>query len=214
METVITTEEAALTEEIRLIAFANHDLSIVCDGDYAFAGDYLKELKAKEKTVRDWFAPHLKTAHRAHKELKARENEIIKPLTETRKSIGAEMGRYHRKREEEDRQEREIARLAEQQAADADAEKRASDLEAQGYTALADAARKDVSILEPITKPTAPKVAGTRKTTTWKYEIVDESAIPREFLCVDEKAIGAYVRARKDSTSIPGVRVWAETNVS
>ena len=214
MDTAIATEERALVEGIREIASANDGMSVLCSGDYELAGGSLKELKAKEKLVLDWFAPLVKAAHKAHKELKERENETLKPLVETRKMIGAEMGRYHRKCEEEDRQEREIARVAEQEAANADAEKRAQDLEAQGLPVLADTARENVAIVEPITESTAPKVAGTRRTTTWKYEIVDESEIPLQFRCVDEKAIAAMVRVRKGSTSIAGVRVYSVTNVS
>lgn len=42
----------------------------------------------------------------------------------------------------------------------------------------------------------------------WKFEIVDESQIPREFLMPNEKLIGEVVRSRKDQAVIPGVRIF------
>lgn len=45
---------------------------------------------------------------------------------------------------------------------------------------------------------------------TWRFEITDESLLPREYFSPDEKKIGAVVRAMKTATNIPGVRVWSE----
>ena len=42
-----------------------------------------------------------------------------------------------------------------------------------------------------------------------KFEVVDPSLVPREYLMPDEKKIGAAVRA-KIVTSIPGVKIWEE----
>ena len=32
--------------------------------------------------------------------------------------------------------------------------------------------------------------------------------IPREFLCVDEKKLGAHIRAMKDSAKVPGIEIY------
>ena len=54
----------------------------------------------------------------------------------------------------------------------------------------------------------APKVVGVSSREDWKYEIQDERLIPREYLMVNEKAIGGVVRSLKAQTNIPGVRVY------
>ncbi len=55
---------------------------------------------------------------------------------------------------------------------------------------------------------------GVRTTTTWQFEIVDASKIPREFLVPDAAAIQAHVAANKANSSIPGVRAFPNTGVS
>lgn len=42
-----------------------------------------------------------------------------------------------------------------------------------------------------------------------KFEVIEPSLVPREYLMPDEKKIGAMVRARL-ATSIPGVKIWEE----
>lgn len=63
---------------------------------------------------------------------------------------------------------------------------------------------------------TAAKVeAGEGQTTvqTWKFEVVDEAIIPREYLMLNEAAVKKIVTALKDKTNIPGIRVHMETSV-
>lgn len=42
----------------------------------------------------------------------------------------------------------------------------------------------------------------------WRWEVTDVSLIPREYLCPDERAIGAAVKDAGETTTIPGIRVW------
>jgi hypothetical protein len=56
----------------------------------------------------------------------------------------------------------------------------------------------------------APKVAGAgAMVERWKYEIIAEIALPREYLMVDTAKLGKIVAAMKGSTNIPGVRVYS-----
>jgi hypothetical protein len=64
--------------------------------------------------------------------------------------------------------------------------------------------------VEPISLvPATPKVEGLSFSTTWKWEVTDISQVPREYMKLDESAIGGVVRAMKDKTSIPGIRVYS-----
>lgn len=40
----------------------------------------------------------------------------------------------------------------------------------------------------------------------WVYELIDLDAVPREYLCLDEKKVALIVRALKDTTKIPGIK--------
>jgi hypothetical protein len=53
------------------------------------------------------------------------------------------------------------------------------------------------------------RVKNTRR--TWKFEVVDASLLPAEFLMPNDKAIRAAVTNGR--TSIPGVRTWQEAKV-
>lgn len=62
----------------------------------------------------------------------------------------------------------------------------------------------------------APAVmpAGVSTRTTWKYEILDPAAIPREYLAIDSAKIQAHVTAHKSQTSIPGIRAYPDTGIA
>lgn len=57
----------------------------------------------------------------------------------------------------------------------------------------------------------APAIEGVRKPVEcWKFTIIDEKLITREWLTPDEKKIGEWVRTMKGETKIPGVEVFCE----
>jgi hypothetical protein len=58
-----------------------------------------------------------------------------------------------------------------------------------------------------------PEAAGVHTVTRWKYEIVDASQIPREFMTPDLQKIGTVVQTHKADTKIPGVRVYADESI-
>lgn len=71
-------------------------------------------------------------------------------------------------------------------------------------------ARAADSVPTPVIETHVPKVDGLSARLTWKFEITDPDAIPREYLAVDEQAIGRVVRALKQNCRIPGIRVYSE----
>lgn len=60
----------------------------------------------------------------------------------------------------------------------------------------------------------APKAEGVSTREIWKFEIVDEKLIPREWLTPDLNKIGQAARGAKDAISIPGVRIYSEKILS
>lgn len=66
-----------------------------------------------------------------------------------------------------------------------------------------------------VTLPSAvTKVEGISRRKVWRFEITDASVLPREYLMPDEQKIGGVVRAMKNQTRIPGVRVWEDEQIS
>jgi exonuclease VII large subunit len=114
-----------------------------------------------------------------------------------------ERERLQREQEERARKERErLQKQAEKAAAKGQTEK-AAELEHRAETVVA-----------PTVQIETPRVAGVQTREIWRFEIVDQSALPREYLMPDEKKIGGVVRALKGDTNIPGVRVWTETMIA
>jgi uncharacterized membrane protein YqiK len=65
-------------------------------------------------------------------------------------------------------------------------------------------------VVAPVVQRAAPKVAGLTFTEVAKFEVVDKSKLPLEYLIPDEVRIGKVVRALKTEANIAGVRVWME----
>lgn len=59
-----------------------------------------------------------------------------------------------------------------------------------------------------------PAADGVQYRSTWKFRIVDETQIPREYLMPDHKLIEGHVRHKKGSTVIPGIEAYEETTVA
>lgn len=52
----------------------------------------------------------------------------------------------------------------------------------------------------------APKPVGYSERDQWSAEVVDSTAVPREFLVVDQRRLDQLAREQKDALAIPGVR--------
>lgn len=100
----------------------------------------------------------------------------------------------------------ERAEQMRQQAAE-----RAAAAEAEAQAKAAAAAAMPTA---PVVHVAAPAAKGISTRENWKFEIVDPALVPREYLVVDEKAIGQVVRALQSRTNIPGVRVYAEQTIA
>jgi hypothetical protein len=59
-----------------------------------------------------------------------------------------------------------------------------------------------------------PEVEGIQYRSIWKFEITDESLIPRDFLTPNILLISGVVQNKKGATDIPGVRVFEEKIVA
>jgi hypothetical protein len=58
-----------------------------------------------------------------------------------------------------------------------------------------------------------PKVKGISSQDTYKWKIIDESKIPREYLQVNEKLINQIIKQTNGSFEIPGIEIYKEKSV-
>lgn len=124
-------------------------------------------------------------------------------------------------RAEEEAKRKEAARLeaiaanAKNEKARKAAEEAAAKARAEADKAakIADERRKqaeDVQVIAPVLSSTVNKTDGIGARKNWKFEVIDESLIPRKYLTPDILQIGKEVRAAGDTLSISGIRIYSE----
>lgn len=209
MDTKEITERAlTVPEKAKAIIIKSND-------DFTKAGEVLTVIKSLRKEIDATFDPIITKAHEAHKEAIAQKKKVDAPLIEAEGIIKPRMAAWNAeqerlRREEEDRL-REIARKQEE-------ERRLK--EAVAAEQAGNKEEAEAIIEAPIETPpvvvqkTTPKVAGVSFSKQWKFRITDPNKIPRQYLKVDEVAIGGVVRSLKGATNIPGVEVFSVDNVS
>lgn len=136
----------------------------------------------------------------------------VTSLKRKRVAWQAEAERQRKAEEERARQEA----LKAQARLDAAADKKAERLLEKGHVEEAERILDAVPQVQmPVVAQTeAPKTAGVAGRKNWKFRIVSEEEIPREYLVPDLVKIGGVVRAMKDKTSISGIEVYSEDTES
>jgi len=174
-------------------------------------GDGLKKIAA-------FFEPIKAAAYRLHRELCAREAALTAPLLERDRARARAMQAFRTRIDQERRQREEELAAEERRRLEAHAAAEAAALERDGAHADAAAVLEEaITAPAPVVRAPDPlaDVAGykTRREYRWRYAGDDPAAaarvIPREYLSVDEKKIGAFARAMKGTGTIPGVEFYA-----
>ena len=188
---------------------------------YEVAGFLWKTIGEVMKEVSDTFDPLIEAAHKNHKLALEKKAKFYSPLDKAKRDVKGLMSTYE--------QEQERIRLAEQKRLEAIALKEEEDrriqeaieaeaeAKANGATPQEAAQEAEAIISEPVYTPpvvlpkTTPKMAGGPVfRSIWKFRIVNESAIPRQYLIPDEKAIGAVVRSSQGRIRIAGIEPYEE----
>lgn len=60
---------------------------------------------------------------------------------------------------------------------------------------------------------TIPEVKGISSQDVYKWEVIDESKIPREYLQVNEKLINQIIKQTNGSFEIPGIKITKEKSI-
>ncbi len=216
----VRTEALALIDSVRAIAVTD-DASVQLATD---TGASIQKLRKALDGLHERFkAPALQYG----REVDALYLPAIKKCDEAKRDLGQRIFDYQEKqrREAEERRLAEEAKARrEKEEADrkaAEAAKAAAesgdlnaDIEAEQARLAAEEAgdRADVAAAAPVpvieTGARAASGGGVSARMEWAHEITDRNAVPREFLVVDERAIAAFVKAKKGQCEIAGVRVF------
>jgi hypothetical protein len=171
-----------------------------------------QEVATRIAKVRAFFAPMKTAAHALHKAICARENAVVGPFEQV--DAGLRKGIQAFTQAEQQRIRAEEQRLAEERRREDQARvlAEAAALEQAGESAMAEAVVEQ-AIAAPVTTVVLPtvksQVVGLKTRTEYGFRITNEKLIPREYMTVDEKKIGAVARAMKCTTTVPGIEFYS-----
>lgn len=174
--------------------------------------EILMEIKKFSDVVKTRFKTPVELAFKAHRSMTALRDSVLNPFSDAERTIKRKIADYEmaieqKRREEADKLRREAeAKAKAEQMAKAQEQMDKGDL--AGCQKTLDA--PIVTIVAKVETKEPEKISGLSFREDWKFEIEDESLIPREYLMVDEIKIRKLVKALQKSTNIPGIRVYAD----
>ena len=194
---------------------------ITSQEDYEQGGKYLTGIKTRMKQISEYWKPAKEAADKAHKQLVAKEKQMLKPLQEAESIIkrtmltyqqAVEKARREAEAEARRRQEEEARRLLEEAVK---AEEKGDDQAAAIHMAMAEVV-SDMPAAPVVEKPTAQ---GTSIRKTRKARVVDEKLVPAYFNGMELRSINMSVlnslaKTTKGTMQIPGVEFYEEAALS
>ena len=220
--------ELEIRDELRFqvedVVKQSSNLVVTNNQNNQLAANMVKILKNFQAEIRAELRPHIQKANELHKSLCSQEKRHLEPLVVAEREIKGKMSAFFEVQEEKRRKEQQ--RLADQAAAAErkrreTLEKQAAAHEAAGRAEKAEERRQaaaEVHVPTPIVETAVEKQEGVATKVVWKFDIVDETLIPREFMMPDEKGILKIVAAYKNKANveklIPGIRAYPETIIS
>lgn len=215
-----TTMEQKLEQGGALMVKTANGLTITTHEDYDKGTTILKDIKTRVKAVKEYWKGPKEAANAAHKELVAKEAQMLKPLQEAESIIKKAMLAYTTEVERKRREAEEAARKAREEEVKR-LEAIAAKAEEQGDTDTAEIMRdmaEEVPIGE-IAAAAAPTAKGVSVRTTWKARVTDPKAVPAYFEGMELReinmtALNNIAKWRNGEAQIPGVEFYKESQMS
>lgn len=220
---VIDDNETALSEQVSSFELQAKSIEVVDDESFSYASAAVKQIKAVEKKVKDYWEPLRVNAKKAYDTVLGRKKEMLDPLEAAEKIIKGKMGDYSLKKERERKAQEELMRKLAQEEMNKKLEEAAKAEEA-GDDLAAEFAMSEAEVMENIAvtgtvQSAAPKVSGVSQSKSWEIVKIDESAVPVSvngtvIRPVDDKAIMRLIRQTKGQVVIPGVEFKETVSIS
>lgn len=198
-------DETSINELARLEAFI-----IKTNEDYLLLDQMCVAAKQREKNGESLYRDVIKEADAHHKGLIAKLKAYVGPTVEFIKLAKVKMDIFRQEQEKirqvEERRLQEIARKMEEDRKLA---------EATMAEQAGDKAEAEQILNTPVEVPTVVLPKSMPKSSTVirkikKYRVINESAVPRQYLIIDGTKIGQVVRALGFQANIPGIEVYEE----
>ena len=192
------------------------------------ASQVLLAIAALRKEVADTFRPMKEAAFRAHRTICEQEKKHDQPLADAERAVKAQIGNFVAVQQRLAREAEEAARKVAQERAEREAREeseRRAIADAEALQAMGDTAGAEAVLENPAPMPVryvapapiAPQVAQVAGISTredWDFRVVNEAAVPREYLLINESAIRALGKTTKGKARIAGIEFYPKQVVS
>ena len=185
------------------LVYANA-LSIVCEADYKVADAYCQGLFNLRKAIKEDFAESLEKSDEAKKAATAAKAALVeqieshtKPVQDAERVIKAKLFIWSKEQDDIRRKEQDRLRAEAFRKGEDERIRKAAELEKLGKTAQAEAEISKPIKTAPIVLPPATTARETKIASYWAYEIVDPSAVNREFCRPDAGTIQTSMNSYK-----------------
>ena len=175
------------------------------------ADELIKSMRLVRKEIAAAFDPIISKAWLAHREAKVQKDKAELPLIQAEEYLKPQIKHYLDQKEQERLAEENRLRLEAQRAEEERRLAEAIQLSDEGLECEAEAVLEAPRpIVMPTVEKTVPKADMRLYRKVWKFEVIDFSKLPDQYKMANESAIGQVVRALKEKTKIPGIRIWQE----
>lgn len=220
MEAMKPTVEQELERGGAVMVKTARGLTITSHEDFEKGNEILKDIKARAKQIKEYWKGPKAAADAAHKELVAKEAQMLKPLKDAESIIKTAMLAYDAEVKRQRREAEEAARKA-REAEVRRLESIAVMAEEQGDEETAEIMRdmaEEVPIGE-ITAAVAPVSKGLSVRTTWKARVVDPKLVPAyfegmELRTINQAALNNIAKWRNGEAQVPGVEFYQDSTMS
>ncbi len=216
------TNQALVRESTDALTKAR-SLTIATPAQYEEAGSLLQGIKALRKRVGEFFDPHIKRAHEAHKALVQSKSGADMPLVQAENACKLALLAYQQQEERQRREEQakaeELARKEREKL-----EARAAKAEAAGKVEKAAALQAVAeTVAAPVIARQVPAVSGISTRTTYGALVVDKmelvkavaaGTVPLMALHANEPFLNQQARALKEELCYPGVKVVTQQGIA
>lgn len=200
--------DAIIQQSMNVLSDAK--ITINSQEDYDTVASAVKLIKPILKEIDEAFDPSINAANLAHKAALAAKARYADPLKSADKAARSSMSVWVTAKEKQlaaARLKAEQDRKAKEDQDKADQIAEAETLADLGFGDLAGTLSEQVFIVPAAKVPDMPKTDGVSFVETWTYEILDELALPREYLMPDHAKLAKYTKAMKGMTNITGLKV-------
>jgi len=192
--------------------------SISSNDGYAQAGEILKTIKGRYRDIENKRKDMTLPLDETKKRIMDFFRQPLERLASAERLIKGAMLSFTQEQERirrlEEARIRELARL-EQERRDRELEQRISQAQQDGDTAKAETLLATATeIATPVVLSQKPRVEGVKTMTRWKFRIVNEALIPREYLMPNERLLADTATKTKGSLEVPGVEFYPEQTIA